>query len=356
MSSLLACNRCMYRTNKLRLYVSHYKLHSNVPNLTIPCGFRKCSRCFRTYGALKTHVTRYHDKLKNQTCSQNCSDHSFCCSVLFCKQICSSLDEFLRHIKDHIKSKTTITCPFNKCGKQFAGITVSTFNSHVSRSHRNWTGTCIDVKYYLNKDDSSLDKVNDPLSGSDEPQLDNYGTSADFVSLDHSDDEVSASPLTNNEMENLLLEKVALFTMKMQVKHHVPSSVVQTIITELNDLVAVNTDAVCDKISKMVSDGRLSQDLANDVIRCIASHPLSTTLDCNSGPLRSEYMRSAFYKQKFRYVEPVAISLRGVDGCSRVFQYVPIKETLKVLFQDKNIQEYLQNISLFLFLKYGCLI
>lgn len=56
--------------------------------------------------------------------------------------------------------------------------------------------------------------------------------------------EVVEQCLPVQELERLLLNKLAFFTLNLQVKHHVPASVVQAIITELSVIVSENADAV----------------------------------------------------------------------------------------------------------------
>lgn len=53
-------------------------------------------------------------------------------------------------------------------------------------------------------------------------------------------------------------------------------------------------------------------------------------------------MRTAFYKQSFNYIEPVAQLLSNCSNETSVFQYIPIKETLKVLFGDSNMDKLMK--------------
>ena len=86
-----------------------------------------------------------------------------------------------------------------------------------------------------------------------------------------------------------------------------------------------NTEAIKNRVSRMLSEYDVANDLAENINRAISSHPLMCTLDCNEGPLRSEYIRSAFYKRNIHFVEPVPITVRCDDGLSRIFKYVPNK-------------------------------
>ena len=330
MSAMLYCNICQYKTLHVRLYVSHYRLHGNIPSISIPCGYNKCCRTFRTVNAFKTHISRDHGKAF--TVSRHISfQQSFRCTVEHCAQLCDSIDQFVRHIRSHIVSKTPVNCPFNRCNKHFADVTVSTFNSHISRAHRHQAARCIAHKYCI---ESPL-QSEPPTDGDLFPACtDEYAVCDTAQVVEHC--------LSAQELEKLLLNKLALFTLNLQVKHHVPASVVQAIITELSVIVSENADAVQRSTIKILTDAQVNSHVAEDIIHSLINHPLRTPLDCDQGPLRTMHMRTAFYKQSFNYIEPVAQLLTNCSNETSVFQYIPIKETLKALFRDPNIEKFMK--------------
>ena len=75
-------------------------------------------------------------------------------------------------------------------------------------------------------------------------------------------------------------------------------------------------------------------------MQSLRSDPLSIVLG-SQGPLRSEHVRRNLYKSEYGFVQPIAVSLVDDDG-EKQFHYVPIKETLKVLFHDQKIGKYIQ--------------
>ena len=60
------CKSCLYRPQTLKDYVRHYRLHTNIANITFPCAIQDGARHFRTYGAFKSHVARDHQNIKVQ--------------------------------------------------------------------------------------------------------------------------------------------------------------------------------------------------------------------------------------------------------------------------------------------------
>lgn len=64
---------------------------------------------------------------------------------------------------------------------------------------------------------------------------------------------------------------------------------------------------------------------------------------CSDGTLRSDYIRKSSYKSQFNYVAPVEVELgRNDSNERRTFQYIPVKKTLKSLFQNKSVQQEYQ--------------
>jgi adenosine/AMP kinase len=67
-------------------------------------------------------------------------------------------------------------------------------------------------------------------------------------------------------------------------------------------------------------------------------------LNSDDGPLRSHYKRSIYYKEHFRYVEPVQISLvSSAQRKTSYFHYIPVRETLMAMMQDQSVYACLNN-------------
>jgi hypothetical protein len=97
-------------------------------------------------------------------------------------------------------------------------------------------------------------------------------------------------------METMLLKKSALLSLDLHVKHHVPSTTVQTIDSEVSDLVNHKMTAVMNIVHNVLVDGGVTEVLAMQVRQAIQGHPLCSTLDSKSGPMRSQLSRLSYYK------------------------------------------------------------
>jgi hypothetical protein len=223
MSFVFACKACKYKTNKIMLYVSHYKLHTNVPNLSIPCGLKTCSQVFKTYGAFKTHVVRDHERNCTKVdytsgVDMGLTGQSYRCMVMYCKEKFLTINEFLRHIKEHIKVRAAAACPFNRCGKHFADVTVSTFNSHISRSHRDKTGLCIDEKYCLTRNGDAVFHNEKMNTVEDADSI--FTTCSPNVMMDNEVVNDPSLSLSDYDEKQLLLSKLAMFsTCKLNIMY-----------------------------------------------------------------------------------------------------------------------------------------
>lgn len=136
--AVLQCALCTYSTKSLKAFTNHYQVHRNVANFSFPCGVPECSRHFRKYAAFRSHVYRDHKFHRSSRCIKNVT---FLCQVPYCSYECTSVTEFLAHLKNHILQKLTISCPFKNCDKSFS--VKSSFTAHISRCHRDRTSTSL---------------------------------------------------------------------------------------------------------------------------------------------------------------------------------------------------------------------
>ena len=141
------CSLCRYSTGVLQNYVGHYRAHRHLHNFRFPCGIDRCSNTFATYAAFKTRVYRDHESLtKEASKSKFCNDGvKYVCGLVFCKQTCEGLVNFVSHIKSHVRQGTEINCPFVHCTKSFTKL--PTFTAHLSRLHRDLSFDSVRAQY-----------------------------------------------------------------------------------------------------------------------------------------------------------------------------------------------------------------
>jgi hypothetical protein len=73
----------------------------------------------------------------------------------------------------------------------------------------------------------------------------------------------------------------------------------------------------------------------------VCSNSMSTVLNLQVGPMRSEHSRKAYYKEASNFVETIQMTLSDRSH----FHYVLTKATSQALFKDKNIDCNLQEVQ-----------
>lgn len=119
--------------------------------------------------------------------------------------------------------------------------------------------------------------------------------------------------------------------MKLQAKHLIPSSTIQVIVEEINDL----HDICSQHTKKQFKDILKARTKLSD---SDVDEALSSLTDLHSScstPLSTEYTREQFFFKTFNYVHPQPIHLGTNDNrIDRYVQYIPLKETLKAMLKD----------------------
>ena len=346
---MFKCGICSFSSQYLMGYVKHYQLHANVPNVTFPCVVAGCNNSFRVYNSLKSHILRQHEGInKVKDVNQIPVDCELCCNVALCNHKCDGVSKLIAHLKYHIRKGDNIICPFRECNVQFHNS--SAFASHLSRLHQGWSLSGVNSASLLQPNvivNSTVIESHPITQQNDERGI------HDGIPLGENEEDdpllyISESvPELNFEID--LLRKVALWLLTLQTKQHVPLTVIQTIVEELHTLHDFNAASVAQQVKskldnyKCEHDGsRLPTELVGDVINCISNGPIQRMLHTGHGPLRSNQTRQTFFKKYFSYVEPIAykIANEGEDR-NMYFHYVPILESLKALFKDPGIGQYL---------------
>ncbi|KAJ8039445.1 hypothetical protein HOLleu_17167 [Holothuria leucospilota] len=319
------CKFCRYRTASVKLYISHYKLHSNLNNVLYPCGIDKCNKRFSGYAAFNCHLTREHQSERPRNCSAGSINTDYTrfklkpkCDI--CQQSFNKIKPFQAHLRIHIKCNITTHCPYLECSSSFTSL--SAFKTHLSRYHRIQSQAPITSIEANQERDNSLYQE-------------------DSVCNEEFEDGISESLDT----QSLYNRNLALFYLNLQCKHHVPSSVLNVIISGIADIKDLDKTHLKEKIVTELSHSSFNTDA-----RLLESLDKAFTADLFSqahgenGVLKSDYLRNEFYKKEFNFVEPLSVLL-GFDSrnVKRYCHYIPIKDTVKALFQDASVRnQYLK--------------
>ena len=329
MDSGLACPLCNHVSRTVKNYVNHSQLHSNEYRRVIECPFQRCKRTLLSYTGLRAHIYRDHQERRSSNDEKllTLSLHlKLQCKTLLCQQVCDGMKDLLKHLRQHIDDGTIIQCPFNQCSKMFSKTT--TFKSHISRHHRHQTVKDLPTEMISSSNSDLCDDLSPSLGVTST-------TGNDMFDIDSTSDEEMQT--TDHES---FLRNLALFYLKLMSKYLLPSSVIQGIVEEFQSIHSLGFAHCLQKLT--MSLRRL--DIPESKIKEIQSDIEEADIfsQCNSGPLRSNYSRSAFFKEKFHYVQPQCHYLgRNNQNKECTYQYIPILETLKCLFKNDSVfKEY----------------
>jgi len=293
-------------------YVNHCQLHSSEYKVCFTCPVRQCKRKLNSYPGLKAHIYRDHQREPQTVVAQqfvSMHEDEIKCESSLCQQICHGIPELLKHLRQHIQEGASVKCPFRQCAKTFNKI--SSFSSHISRYHQ-FHG----IKNF------SIRMI--PEEGtSDETQ------------------DLNDCSLGLTEGEEYLFEKnLALFYLKLQSKYLLPSSVIQDICQEFQSIHSLGFSYCIENLTSSLTDLNIPEEKIREVLNDMKASDIF--MNCNSGPLRTEYCRNTYFKEKFKHVQPQSLMLgRNMQHKKCSFQYVPIIETLKSLLEDDSVwKEY----------------
>lgn len=126
------CKHCIFSADKRGQLLKHYHLKhgSFTRQQPIPCLHRDCLCTFKSFNALKVHLSFWHSQSHIGQASKP--------TVAFHCQICEYLEpcteaEFFTHLHSHLKRKQTVPCPYE--GWHFQSNVYSMFNAHKSKVH-----------------------------------------------------------------------------------------------------------------------------------------------------------------------------------------------------------------------------
>jgi hypothetical protein len=298
-----------------------------------PCGLPACNRTLKTYVALKVHVSRDHSKQRRPTIIHE--DDPALCVCSHCSKKFTALKELSRHLNNHISAGIRIDCPFPNCQKKYA--VQSSFACHVSRHHKDpvYILPLANLQDENNNHDDNMD-IEQNYAPHDMPGFVENESSTD-------DERAENGPDDPNDSVRAFLRNLALLFLMLQAKYHTPANTLQKIIEGFSDLHSQSQA----HMHKILSDKIVSLGVAPDEAKQITDDVLSSDLFLNvnsqEGDLSSQYKRSKFYKQEYRYVEPINVRLgKDVNDIQRYCHYVPIKDTIQSMFQDIGVRNQYQ--------------
>ena len=69
---MIMCQSCNCKLLNIHLYNKHQRLHEHLPNLRIPCEYRKCNKMFTEHNNFARHVYLQHSHENKELQMQCC--------------------------------------------------------------------------------------------------------------------------------------------------------------------------------------------------------------------------------------------------------------------------------------------
>lgn len=167
-----------------------------------PCFYDNCVCTFKNPSSLKSHLSKIHNTRRKRI-----ENSTFLCDLCDFNEICTETQLF-SHLGKHLRNKETLLCPFQRCG--FKTNNLSTFSSHRTRKHKNYTIKDFRLvrrnqkKTWMTQLDSDLEEG--PSSHDQEESIEQNTESVDAETLEH---------------------KLAHLFLSMQTVLHISKSVIQ---------------------------------------------------------------------------------------------------------------------------------
>ncbi|XP_033991703.1 uncharacterized protein LOC117487157 [Trematomus bernacchii] len=311
-STRWVCKTCSFESNKRTGLLKHYRLkHVNGGRCnSVPCLYTDCPCSFKTFNALRAHLSREHTESVTPGLSFNC---------LLCNSSFHSERIYLEHLGSHLRRFEVVACVFKDCS--FSTNIYSTFVTHRHRKHSQHGPEHFKTEV--------LKRYPDPTVAQDESLF----TEDEDDGPEHFVEEAEDLP-------QVIKEKFGHLLLKLESTFNVPNKCIDTIVDELQFISCSASGPVLrDVIESTLKSHNCDLDEAviSDLVKNLCeSHPMSSVLGTD-GPFTTSYKRREFMKKHFSVVEPKEYILDKREG--KTFQYVPILQSLLQLLNNKNIQE-----------------
>lgn len=118
------CKQCLFSADKRGQLLKHCRLKHGgfTRQQSIPCLHLDCLCVFKSFNALKVHLSVWHSQSDiGQASKPTVGFHCHLCKFM---EPCTE-DEFFKHLRSHLKLKQRVLCPYEGCN--FQSSVYSTF-------------------------------------------------------------------------------------------------------------------------------------------------------------------------------------------------------------------------------------
>lgn len=313
------CKFCTFVSLKRGQLLKHYRLkHGGFTRSSpIPCLYQQCICTFKSFNALKVHLSRSH----SQVTSEKDDVQTFNCQVCEFNASCSEND-FFTHLRKHLKLMQKVQCPYLDC--DFETNVYSTFNTHKSRNHD---------QTYSTSSPQFKPGIAVQLCGTEE----STSVLAEPV-LDEDDTSLGEEELTGvvNDLDAQLEHNLASLFLKMQTILNISESALQEIIQQIRQVFQLSEPLIFSVVEDILR--RHYPDIDNAVVKDIVSAMTGTNVFLKhttaGGSLSTSNRRATYIIKEFPVVEPVEFV---TDKQGQNIVYIPLIIMLQALLNKDGV-------------------
>ena len=263
----------------------------------------------------------------------------FLCPLEFCDESFVYPGKFIAHIKQHMKYGFSVVCPFENCSKSYSNV--SSFSTHLNRKHphgydrlnsERTLGPSVNAGEQLMDIHSDL-PITVSLNDVTSTTISTSNNSTVFASSSS-----HTAPVTVSSESDLNATGIAALLCLLQHKQLIPSSTIDTIVSETVDMLNSFSAHVKEKLKLLLERNLIDHDVVQEIVKDLTEDlSLTDVFSC----LNTEYLRKQYIRNNFMFVSPISkkFPLHGDIGETVTYMYVPLLESLKAIFSDAYVKE-----------------
>nr|XP_055032090.1 uncharacterized protein LOC129420928 isoform X1 [Misgurnus anguillicaudatus] len=315
------CKFCTFTSEKRAQLLKHYRInHGTYSRIApIPCLHSDCPCTFKSFNALKVHLSKIHSQqsiVKSSTVPV-----CYKCHVCDFTEPCNESDYF-GHLRSHLRNNEKVQCPFKDC--VFETNVYSTFNAHKSKAHHHNRPGPEHFKLGIISSTQDSHTEENPA----QPPIDSID-SEDECNLPEEQDNLDD---TRQKLEHNL---ASLF-LKMQTILHISDSATQEIIQQLNQIYLLSESLLSSTIQQIIVKhcGEANSSVVKELVRAVTDSNVMLQCTKEGGPLSTTNRRTSYFLREFPVVMPVEYKIDGDDQC---YVYIPVIEMLQKLLKKTDV-------------------
>lgn len=317
------CKLCAVTSDTREQLFKHYRLNHSIYSKVspLPCLYESCICTFKSFNALKIHLSRIHNEPSKTGASQGAQEALvfFTCPLCKLKQPFSETALF-SHLRKHLKNHENVACPYKNCS--YLTNVYSSFNTHKSRAH---TG--------------SLDICDDLVSTENSSPVESTGELAlEDVNEEHL--EALAFPEVDSvcdtrQLRAQLHKNLSSLFLKMESILHVSEMASQEIVDTLTQIFSLSKPLIKVTLHNVLQRHQItpSDTILNDLLNAVNDANIFACATAKGEDLCSNKRRKRFIEKNYPVVMPVQYFLE--PGCTAI--HVPILEMIQKMFQHTDI-------------------